>query len=497
MRIAKPLAATLTALLLVVLAPKANAQPLFDDLPTLEWRTAQADLVITARILDFEVEFGDYGVSRLGLTLGTIETIKGDADPLVEVSIDTPGVLDSVAEGLATRRDAGMIDAWFLTKEPDTGTSGAIGHDLHMSMLPLTDWPTVDKPGSWLRRPLAPAVTMDFVRHDGKAAVMGAIRTVVREEPPRAAPGTPPPSHGLHIALMFHDRLWPENANPFFLTVPADARLEALARRLVEQPESFFDPLPETATQRDRRARPSRESALRQEGAKALAGHFQNEENARLLATLLDDTSTGRYRPSGLGEPTRHWFTTRKIAFDALTTWGVEVPGVELEAPINDASLAPSPAAVGAAHGPRGDWYDVSEFFIELNGDSNPELLRLYLIRDKYGDTDYDLERFRTQGAMCWAFSLFAFHEGEPAMVFHRGNSLEGFALSLREHDGRPMLLTKQPHEWTTRSAFGWWPMWGSIEHAHWSARTGDWDGEAHTFSPTGEAPLVRFDHSK
>ncbi|UYV14095.1 MAG: hypothetical protein NCW75_07335 [Phycisphaera sp.] len=157
----------------------------------------------------------------------------------------------------------------------------------------------------------------------------------------------------------------------------------------------------------------------------------------------------------------------------------------------------PSPAAVAAVHGPPGEWYDLSEFFIELNGDSNPELLRLYVVKGKIDDTAYDLERFRTEGASCWAFSLFAFHDSEPVMVFHRGNHLEGFGLALREHDGRPMLFTKQPHEWTTRSAFGWWPLWGSIEHGHWSAWHGDWDGEASTFEPTGYAPQVRFDHSK
>lgn len=157
----------------------------------------------------------------------------------------------------------------------------------------------------------------------------------------------------------------------------------------------------------------------------------------------------------------------------------------------------PSPATVAAVHGPSGEWYDISEFFIELNGDSNPELLRLYVVRGKIDDTAYDLERFSKEGASCWAFSLFVFHEGEPVLVFHRGNNLEGFSLTLREHDGRPMLFSHQAKEWTYREAYGWWPLWGSIEHGHWSAWHGDWDGEARTFEPTGLAPLVRFDHSK
>lgn len=132
------------AMLSIVLAlcRFAYAQPLFDDLPTLEWRTAQADLVITARILGFEVELGQHGVSRLGLTLETVETIKGNAAPVVEVSIGRPGVLDTVAEGLARRCDTGTIDVWFLTTRPETATFGGIGHGLHASMLPLTDWPT-------------------------------------------------------------------------------------------------------------------------------------------------------------------------------------------------------------------------------------------------------------------------------------------------------------------------------------------------------------------
>ncbi|OAB61806.1 hypothetical protein AY599_27635 [Leptolyngbya valderiana BDU 20041] len=496
-RRAVPLPAAIVLLLLVSLA---RAQPLFDDLPTLEWRTAQADLVITARILDFEIEFGDYGVSRLGLTLGTIETIKGDAAPVLEVSIDSPGVLDSVAEGLASRRDAGAIDAWFLTSQPGTGAFGGIGHGLHASMLPLADWPTVDKPGSWLRRPLPPAVTMDFVRHDGKDAMLDSLRRIVEDEPQHVDPRVPLAGHSLQMSMLFDEPLWPEAVTLYMVSVPADLRLESLARRMIEHPASFFAPLPETASDKEQRNRASVHAIVRHEGAKALASHFQKEENARLLATLLDDPSTSQYRPSGLGEPTRHLFTTRKIAFDALTEWSVEVPRPELQAPMVDASIAPSEGAVRAVHGPRGDGVITAELLFELGGDHTPELLRVYLAATDQPTASpdqpiaaIDLERLRTEGVTCLGFSVFTLADGQAVLTLHAGGNAGPITLTLERPDWRTRLVVRDPEGQTEPLLYGQWDTRGEEGGPFWEARAGTWNTRMHRFDTSARKPPIGF----
>lgn len=493
MRTATVLAAVLPVFLLLGIAPTANAQPLFDELPTLEWRTAQADLVITARILDFEVEMGQRGVSRLGLTLGPIETIKGDATPVVEVSIDTPGVLDTVAEGLARRRDAGTIDAWFLATRPDTGTFGGIGHGLHMSMLPLTDWPSAGKPGDWLRTPLPPAVTMDLVRHDGKDAVLDALRRIVEDEPQHVDPRVPLAGHSLQMSMLFDEPLWPEAVTLYMVSVPADLRLESLARRMIEHPASFFAPLPETASDKEQRNRASVHAIVRHEGAKALASHFQNEENARLLATLLDDPTTSPYRPSGLGEPTRHLFTTRRIAFDALTEWGVKIPKPELEAPMVDASIAPTAGAVRAVHGPRGEGVITAELLFELGGDHTPELLRVYLAATDQPAPAIDLERLRTEGVTCLGFSVFTLVDDQAVLTLHAGGSAGPITLTLERPDWRTRLVVRDPADRTEPLLYGQWDTRGEEGGPFWEARAGTWNAKMHRFDTTARRRPIGF----
>lgn len=471
----------------------ANAQPLFDDLPTLEWRTAQADLVLTARILDFEVEMGGRGVSRLGLTLGTIETIKGNAASVVEVSIDTPGVLDTVAEGLAKRRDAGTIDAWFLTSQSDTDIFGGIGHGLEACVLPLTDWPTTGKPESWLRRPLAPAVTMDFVRHDGKADILDALRRIVKDEPPHAESRTPPWGHRLQLSFISDLHLWPECGNWYHPTVPADARLEALARRMIQRPASFFDPLPESASDNDRRSRGFHESSIRREGARALAIHFESADNARLLATLLDDTGTGLYSPHGIAEPTRHLYTTRKIAWDAITEWGFDAPEPILERPMVDASLAPTEGAVRAVHGPRGEGVTSAEFLIELGGNHTPELLRLYFHATDQPTQAIDLERFRAQGATCLGFSVFSLVDNQPVLAMHAGGDNGPITLTLERFGGHVVLVARDPGNATEPLAYDWWDTRGEDGGPFWEARAGTWNTKMHRFDTTARHAPIRF----
>lgn len=483
--------------LLLAVASTAMAQLGPQTQVSLESRLARADRVVRGTISNVERLPGEGDLFWERVTLDVSETIKGEAAAELTFFHQTR---DRFAHHQDIM-DAGLDYLWFLVtpRRYELGWHGPITDDIPEDALFLPanghtialDHPIELDRGT---KPPYPVATMDLTTPRTPEEILTCARDAAAHEREH---GEPTAHHGIDIAGLDPARVAPISGDGNFVLVPVDARLERLAHRLVASPEAFAALLASSADDQAQRRHAWATTALRRQGLTILALHFPTEANAALFVPMLESEHAVIRRGAELGEPARITYPMRSLAYTALSGMGHDVPEPELEAPINDASLAPSPAAVGQVHGPQGDWYDISEFFLELNGDSNPELLRLYVMKDTIDDTAYDLERLREEGASCWAFTLFSFHEGEPVMVFHRGNNLEGFSLSLREHDGRPMLFTKQPKEWTTRSAYGWWDVWGPGEGGHWNARQGDWDGEAHTFEPTGYAPLVRFDQSK
>ena len=93
-----------------------------------------------------------------------------------------------------------------------------------------------------------------------------------------------------------------------YLIVPADAQLESSARECLK----------------------SEQLHRRLEAANAFR-HFNSDENAELLKSLLTDK--GFYTVRQKNTPPKRFYAVRKMAYEVLTSWGVKVdrPAIEQE----------------------------------------------------------------------------------------------------------------------------------------------------------------------
>lgn len=113
--------------------------------------------------------------------------------------------------------------------------------------------------------------------------------------------------------------------------VPIDARLEAVARRLIASPGDFLPadrPRPKDAEDRERQERLAQgeKDLLRRQGVRALA-HFQSKENVAALKPLLADPAAWvqTVERNGLPGVEERVYHIREAAYEVLRGWGVDV----------------------------------------------------------------------------------------------------------------------------------------------------------------------------
>ena len=138
-----------------------------------------------------------------------------------------------------------------------------------------------------------------------------------------------------------------------------------------------------------------------------------------------------------------------------------------------------------------------TEFLIELGGDNTPELLRLTYLEAKGSSMVRDLEDLRTGMTNPFAFTVFAFAQGEAIPVFHAGSDNDGIELQFRDFDGTPALVyqihTKDPSVY----ACGWWDFFEPGAVKGWQTRRGHWIDDGRDVEFTGFGPLIWYGFSK
>ncbi len=124
-----------------------------------------------------------------------------------------------------------------------------------------------------------------------------------------------------------------------FIIVPVVPELENVARRMIERPESLVPPIevPPEATPRERKAYEIRHAfdvaMFRKEGIGAL-GHFKSARNIELLQSQFADSAVWGYTRHGEhGDETGYEYIIRRVAYETLTAWGVDVEKPVIEAP--------------------------------------------------------------------------------------------------------------------------------------------------------------------
>ncbi|OAB61805.1 hypothetical protein AY599_27630 [Leptolyngbya valderiana BDU 20041] len=464
----------------------------YETPPTLEWRTANADLVVTARITGVQASSADDQTPTVALTLETIEAIKGDPPATLEVRLADESPRATLARGLAGRMDAGDVDLWFLSLEDGGDIARPIEGGVVASFVFLERSPPVCTPDAWLTRPPPPALTRDGARYDGKAAILDAARRVAAMDLAVGDVEPPVPWERIEAAEWWDWDLVKNYRNSAFRAALIEPWLEPLALAMVHEPARFLPPAEGIATQEDRDARAREETAVRAEGVRLLGMSFPLADHEELFDELRSDWSEVFRADPGLAEPTYRFKAVGAHAERALDQLMYARPITPRRWPMHLFSPRPDAAAIAKAHGPAMEGLAVAEMHLELSGDQNPEYLQLWVPAAGAGARYLDLERLRTEGAHAVAMALFRHEDGAYRHTFHRVAGPGGFSLTLHEHDGRPMLLIREGDSWDTRTAYGWWPSEDGDGAWAWSARAGDWDYETATFTPTGAVASIR-----
>ncbi|MEX2244733.1 MAG: hypothetical protein WD716_12925 [Fimbriimonadaceae bacterium] len=124
-----------------------------------------------------------------------------------------------------------------------------------------------------------------------------------------------------------------------FIIVPVVPELENVARRMIERPESLVPPIeipPMTSTERRKNLAINHAfdvAMFRKEGIGAL-GHFKSTQNIALLESQFADTAVWGYTRHGdHGDESGYEYIVRRVAYEVLTAWGVNVDKPVIEAP--------------------------------------------------------------------------------------------------------------------------------------------------------------------
>lgn len=487
----------LAAFVLALAAPVATAQLGPVAQVSIESRVARADRVVRARIADIQRLPGEGDMHWQQVTLRVAETIKGEPAEELTFFHQTDGSFDRYRPIM----DAEHAYMWFLVSPQrfETGGRGRIADDFpeQATLLPVTGGEIplgrpIELDRGW--KPPDPAVSMDLTTPRTPDAILRKARDAAAHEREH---GEPTAHYPIDIAGLDPARVTTISPDGNSVLMPVDARLERIAHQLVATPEAFAAPLASSADDEAQRRHAWATTALRRQGLSILAMHFPTETNAPLFEPMLVSEHVVIHHGAGPGEPARITYPMRALAYEALTGMGRSITKPVLEAPLVDASLAPTPAAVHAVHGPRLEGLVSTEFLIELGGDQTPELLRLTYLEAKGSAMARDLDDFRTGMTNPYAFTLFAFAEGVAVPVFHAGSDNDGIELQLRDFDGTPALVyqihTKDPNVY----ACGWWDFFEPGAVKGWQTRRGHWKGDGRSIEFTGYGPLIWYGFSK
>ncbi|MEQ9097447.1 MAG: hypothetical protein RIE32_14425 [Phycisphaerales bacterium] len=463
----------------------------YEEPPTLEWRTANANLVVTARIAGVRASSADDQPHTVALTLETLEAIKGDPPATLEVRLADESPRATLAEGLAGRMDAGDVDLWFLSWNDGADIAEPIEGGVVASFVFLTNPPEVGTPESWLTWPPPPALTKDGARYDGSAAILDAARRIAAMDLAIGDVEPPVPWERIEAAEWWDWDFVKNYRNSAFRASLIEPWLEPLALAMVHEPARFLPPAEGIVTDEQRAARMREETAVRAEGVRLLGMSFPLADHEELFYELRYDTGEVFRADPRLAEPAYRFKAVGAHAERALDQLMYARPITPRRWPMHLFSPRPDAAAIAKVHGPAMEGLAVAEMEIELSGDQNPEYLQLWVPAAGAGARYLDLERLRTEGAHAAAMAFFRHEDGAYRHTFHRVAGPGGFSITLHEHDGRPMLLIREGDSRDTRMAYGWWPSENGDGAWAWSARAGSWDYETATFTPTGAVASI------
>lgn len=296
----------LACLIVIAMAPGFAQAQMGYEAPSLEWLVADSDVVVRATIIEVESNpvpnpdphtYRNAGV-RKTVTISVLETLKGEhAEAL------------TLAEGtLASNR---MYEGWqiaqteliwFLKRKSgqETGSDSALEpHGVGWSVIRLGA--KVPEEDGWTSLP-PPIFNMGLEVLTDPEVILQAARLAADTTGKSAEPQ----SYLIDLPATIMARSG-KSGDANRLTVPVDARLEALAHRLINAPAAFL---------RDGEERLN--TRLRLEGVKALR-HFPSAENRRLLRALPIALTTQPEREQVIVEE------IKETARDILQEWALDV----------------------------------------------------------------------------------------------------------------------------------------------------------------------------
>jgi hypothetical protein len=285
---------------------------------SLEWLVVDSDIVVRASVASVERTFIPNPQPQFYrnpeywrvVTLKVHETIKGERAESLTFTEWTMSD-DRIGEGW---KAAGREQLWFLVRkerreggfvEPKeiAARSRLAPYGGGWSAIRLGSPVPEERNYSPMPPPIF-AMGLDVLRDPDLILVAARAAALEGGEAGRVE------AHGLDLPRGFMQRSG-RSGDANSLSVPIDRRLEKLARRLVESPDSFL-------TFSDR----SEAGRLRLEGIRALR-HFASEKNAALLRPLLKDpTSSIHEGPTGVKEKV---YDVREAAYETLRSWGIAV----------------------------------------------------------------------------------------------------------------------------------------------------------------------------
>jgi hypothetical protein len=309
---------TLTAVAWALASGQASAQVGYQA-SSLEWLVADSDVVVRASVFRVErvsipnpePKFYRNPEDRLTVTLKVLETLKGERAESLEF---TEQIMASyrVYEGW---KDTGREQLWFLARnkegeDRDDAEPGKVAARSRFrpygggwSVIRLGP-PVAEERGFVAMPPPIFSMGLDVLRDPDLILLAARAAALEGREAGRVE------AHNLDLPRGFMQRSG-RSGDANSLSVPIDHRLEKLARRLVESPDSFL-------TYSDR----ADAGRLRLEGIQAL-GHFRSEKNAALLKSLLKDPASSiQVSPDGAKEKV---YDLREAAYEALRSWGMAV----------------------------------------------------------------------------------------------------------------------------------------------------------------------------
>lgn len=263
---------------LATLATAGRATAEINVADSLEWMTADADLVVRGPVTAVTRRPGPGDVVWYELSVRVDERLKGKAGDQVTLAIRDLSGLDPAAW-----RARAEDRLWFLVSSARRADDDRA----------YTRAPWALRPGDGATLALdgrTALYTADFAALTARDAILAAIRA--------AAPGTA--TRAVHVDAPYDSAAFHAlyGGSSVWINVPVDAALEVRARTWA------------TAT----------ELSLREQAVTVLAS-FHNRDNVRLLERLLADPGFALVTETGKAQ--RRRYLVRAAAHQVLTSWGV------------------------------------------------------------------------------------------------------------------------------------------------------------------------------